>query len=95
MFAVASVGLTWQPATLNVNVGDTIVFTIGSAHNVIQTSGTSCSSVAGGFTSGGVGATASWSYKASTPGTFNFACGVPSHCASRSPCHIFTRVFSG
>ncbi len=48
---VTASGLTFSPSTINIYTGDTINFSIGGSHDVVQiTTSTGCTATSGGFT---------------------------------------------
>ncbi|KAK9829167.1 hypothetical protein WJX72_004280 [[Myrmecia] bisecta] len=80
-----SPALTAYP-NLNVAVGDTVTFKWSSNHNVWQTPSAACpaSFVEGpGLTQkAAASASGTYTFRATAPGTYFFACGVSTHCAN-------------
>jgi plastocyanin len=61
--------------TVNVAVGSNVHWNIGAIHNVVQTDST-FTTLAGGWTSGGIGATGTFTQNFPTAGTYYFKCGA-------------------
>jgi plastocyanin len=66
-FTVSAVGSSFEPQTVNINVGDTVVWTgLANGHNVAANNGS--------FRSGNVGAVQSFSKKFDSAGSFGYVC---------------------
>lgn len=80
---VGAGGLVYSPATLNVNVGDTIVWNYSAPHSVTQSSlQDDCTPMAGGFDSGTL-STGSYTQTispAQAGSTLFYYCSVGQHC---------------
>jgi plastocyanin len=61
--------------TVNVAVGSNVHWNIGGIHNVVQTDST-FTTLAGGWTSGGIGATPTFTQNFPTAGTYYFKCAA-------------------
>jgi plastocyanin len=74
-------GNVFNPANVDINVGDTVMWTwMGSPHSVTEQQGTTpCAPLAGGFDSGIQNAGFTYSHTFDAPGTVNYFCSV--HCA--------------
>jgi len=92
-FAAATVDVgvadfQFTPSNVNANVGDTIMWTVnGGTHTVTESSGATCTSLAGGFDSGAGGLSSGqmfmWVVTAAAAGTtVNYHCQF--HCASNN-----------
>ena len=75
---VNSVALTFSPADITIDMGDTVTWTdlqAGGGHNVAQTdSATGMVHLMGGFRSGDQGDVDTWQYTFNTPGVFYYIC---------------------
>jgi len=61
---------------VSIAVNGNVHFNIGSIHNVVQVDSTFSTPVTGGFTSGAVGATMTYTYQFTTAGTYYFYCAA-------------------
>jgi len=75
-------GFAWNPVTVDVAVGDIVVWNWTGNHNVQQTSGATCTFLdsGSGFDSGIPSEPGSFQMQFNEEGTFNYACAV--HCQS-------------
>jgi plastocyanin len=75
-------GLTYTPAQVNIDAGDTVVFTwTGNNHDVVSSS-TGCNTAAGPMNSPVLNRGATFNVTFPTAGTYPYICTVGTHCAS-------------
>jgi plastocyanin len=75
-------GLTYTPAQLNIDAGDTVVFTwTGNNHDVVSSS-TGCNTAAGPMNSPVLNRGATFNVTFPTAGTYPYICTVGNHCAA-------------
>jgi plastocyanin/DNA/RNA endonuclease YhcR with UshA esterase domain len=70
---VQTSGLTFSPANITINQGDTVTWTIGGSHNVNGQQFLYPNNPAS-FFSGGVGAVSTYSFQFTIPGTYDYRC---------------------
>ncbi|KAJ3089515.1 hypothetical protein HK102_006215 [Quaeritorhiza haematococci] len=72
----------FQPADVQINVGDTVVWSFATFHSVVSSDGPrSCTPGGAGFNSG-QGSGTPFSYTFTTPGVYYYFCDVGPHCAN-------------
>ena len=97
--SVSTSGSAFSPANVTIDAGDTVEWTIGVGHNVVETTGAgTCAEQSGGFRSGASASDTSvrsFSHVFSTPGTYYYKCNVHCGAGMRGTVTVLAEVDSG